>query len=252
MATTIIQPTSQPESPPTTTPAWLRIARAGAIAMVVWSIGLQLAIGAFVPPVATVGAVVGVFVPFLSGERRRLGLAFAIVTVVALVGNLPFLIDDLANPDSAPTFVAGLLSTVAAVLAIAGGLGAFFQWTTTPIRRMVAVAAGAFFVGAAMSAGISAGTDSSVALATDTPVVALGVQWDSDVISLASSATGIWVDNQDGVRHTFTVPELGIDLEIPAFTAQRIGIEGAVPGEYQVICTVPGHELMTATLVVEG
>ena len=92
----------------------------------------------------------------------------------------------------------------------------------------------------------------STALATDTPVVALGVQWDSDIITLEAGSSGIWVDNQDGIRHTFTVPELDIDLEIPAFTAQRIDIEGAVPGEYQVICTVPGHELMTATLVVEG
>jgi len=252
VATTTIEPINQSESTPTPTSVWLRLARAGAITMVVWSIGLQLAIGAFIPPVTVVGVVFGAFVPFLRGERRKLGLAFAAVTVAALVGNLPFLLDDLANPDSAPTFIAGLLSALAAVIAVAGGLGAFFQWSPVPIRRLAIGAAGVFVVGAAVSAGISAGTESSTALASDIPVVALGVQWDSDVITLGPGSSGIWVDNQDGVRHTFTVPELDIDLEIPAFTAQRLDLQSAVPGEYQVICTVPGHELMTATLVVEG
>ncbi len=252
MATTTIEPITRSVSPPTPTPDWLRFARAGAITMVVWSIGLQLAVGAFIPPVTVVGVLFGAFVPFLRGERRRLGLAFAIVTTVTLVGNLPFLLDDLANPDSAPTFIAGLLSAVAAVVAVAGGLGAFFQWATAAIRQLAVGAIGTFVVGAAVSAGISAGTESSVALATDTPVVALGVQWDSDVITVTSGTSGIWIDNQDGIRHTFTVPELGLDLEIPAFTAQRIDIEGVAPGEYEIICSVPGHELMTAILVVEG
>lgn len=252
MATTTIEPITESESPPTSTPLWLRFARAGAITMVVWSIGLQLAVGAFIPPVTVVGVLFGSFVPFLRGERRKLGLAFAVVTIVALVGNLPFLIDDLANPDSAPTFIAGLFSAVAAVAGVAGGLGAFFRWSVDPIRRLAIGGVGVFVVGAAVSVGISAGTDSSTALATDTAVVALGVQWDSDVITLEPGSTGIWVDNQDGVRHTFTVPELDIDLEIPAFTAQRIDVGAVVPGEYEIICTVPGHELMTATLVVEG
>ena len=216
------------------------------------TVGLERAVGAFIPPVAGVEGGCGAFVRCLRGEGRKVGLAFAIGTVVALVGNLPFLLDDLANPDSAPTFIAGLLSAVAAVVAVTGGLSAFFGWPADPIRRLAIGGVGVFIVGAAISAGISAGTDSSTALAADTPVVALGVQWDSDVITLEPGSTGIWVDNQDGVRHTFTVPELDIDLEVPAFTAQRIDIEGVVSGEYQVICTVPGHELMTATLVVEG
>ena len=54
-----------------------------------------------------------------------------------------------------------------------------------------------------------------------------------------------------GIRHTFTIEELGVDLEVPAHKAGRIDIDAA-PGIYQFVCSVPGHEAMTGTLIIEG
>ena len=68
---------------------------------------------------------------------------------------------------------------------------------------------------------------------------------------LPSRPAGVWIDNKDGIRHTFTIEELDVDLEIPALKAKRVEFD-AVAGTYTYICTVPGHENMTGTLVVEG
>jgi uncharacterized cupredoxin-like copper-binding protein len=63
--------------------------------------------------------------------------------------------------------------------------------------------------------------------------------------------SGLWIDNKDGIRHTFAIPELEIDVEIPALKANRVDID-APPGSYLIICTVPGHESMTGTLTITG
>ena len=74
--------------------------------------------------------------------------------------------------------------------------------------------------------------------------------WMPEELTVSESA-GLWIDNRDGIRHTFTITELGIDVEIPALRSKRIDIDAAV-GEYQIVCDVPGHESMTGTLIVEG
>ena len=67
----------------------------------------------------------------------------------------------------------------------------------------------------------------------------------------SAGTVGVWVDNRDGIHHTFTIEGLDVDLEIPALKAKRVDFE-APAGTYDVICTVPGHESMTATLSVGG
>jgi len=69
---------------------------------------------------------------------------------------------------------------------------------------------------------------------------------------VATGSTGVWVENKDGIRHTLTIEELGVDLDIPALKARRVDFAAAAAGTYTYTCTVPGHENMTGTLVVEG
>ena len=70
-------------------------------------------------------------------------------------------------------------------------------------------------------------------------------------IAVPSGTIGVWVDNRDGIHHTFTIEDLGVDLEIPALKAKRVQFD-APPGTYEIICTVPGHESMTGALTVGG
>jgi plastocyanin len=66
-----------------------------------------------------------------------------------------------------------------------------------------------------------------------------------------AAATGdtLFVDNRDLFRHTFTVEGTDLDVELPATQGVRIPLELA-PGSYEVVCAVPGHEFMQASLEV--
>lgn len=248
MTKTIDRPTTPR---PVTTSDWMKLARAAALTMVTWAILLHIIVRTFIPPVFVVGLIFLGFAPFLKGERNRLGLAFAVVTVVALTGNLAGIADELANPDSAPAFILTLLSTVAALTAATAGLGAFFRWPTEPIRAIALTGIATFSAGTLASIAIAANTDSAPALGSDVTVTAEKVEFTPGEIVIDAGQAGVWMENLDGIRHTFTIEELGVDLEVPALKAGRIDIDAA-PGTYQFVCSVPGHEAMTGTLVVEG
>ncbi|CAN5827788.1 hypothetical protein BH23ACT4_BH23ACT4_14390 [soil metagenome] len=227
---------------------WMRVARAGAISMVVFAASLLAMAGGIIPPVAVIGVIYLGFIPFLKGPRRKLGLVFAALSTVVVAGNIPFIVSDLARPESSPTFILTLLSLVAVSLVIGGGLGVFFRWPDRPIRPFAFAAGAVFIIGSLASVAIAAGTESATALPTDTVVEARQVVWNPDEVSV-QAGSGIWIDNRDPVHHSFTVTELGIDVEIPAMKAARIDLDAA-PGVYQITCNVPGHEAMVGTLVI--
>ncbi len=235
--------------PSTTTTEWLRLVRAGAIVMATWSVALQGFAQTLIPPVAVIGLVFLGFVPFLKGERRALGLVVAVFGALAVAGNLEIILDDFRNPESAPAFILNLASLVGVTLAVVGGAAGFLRRPSGLIRTLAVGAAGVFIAGTVASLAIAAGTESDTALAGDVAVTARHVMWAPETIALDASDGGLWIDNQDGIRHTFTIPQLAIDVEVPALKARRVDID-AVPGEYQIICTVPGHETMTGTLTV--
>lgn len=243
--------TTRPSTTTTATAAWLRFARSVAIVMVVWAVLLQVIARAVIPPVLIIGLVFLAFVPFLRGQRRWVGLGLAVFALLAVAGNLPGLVDELSNPESAPAFVLTLLSTLGAVLAIVSGTAAFFGWSQQPARAIAVAAVGVFVVGTIASIALFATTDSDVALDSDVAVLAEKVVWEPEDVVLTTGSSGVWVENKDGIRHTFTVEELGLDLEVPALKAKRVDIDAA-PGTYEIVCTVPGHESMTAILTVEG
>jgi plastocyanin len=239
------------EAQETGTSSWVRLARWGGVAIGVWAILLHLMAGEFIPPVAGIGTVFVVLAVFLKGDRRRLAAVSAVLAVVALVGNLPLTLDELANPSSTPAFVLTLLVTMSALVVVAAGLGAFFRWSASNVQVVAISGAAIFGAGIVVSLVSSAGVASETAMATDAQVVARGVEFTQEEIVVSAGAVGVWVDNQDGIRHSFSVTELGVDLNVPALKAQRVEFD-ADPGEYVVFCNVPGHEAMTASLIVEG
>lgn len=240
-----------PTAVDTNTGRWLRLARLASIAMVVWSLALQVLAGTLIPPVAVIGIGFLVFALLLRGDRRKLGLGVAIFAALAVVGNLPVIVDDLQNPESAPAFILNAFSLLAAVTAIVAGISAFRR-RVRGSTRTIALVATAVFVGATVLSLVAAVTTSSdEALSTDVVVTAQQIMWSPDTIVVSADATGLWVDNRDGIRHTLTIPQLGIDVEVPGWKARRIPID-APPGTYQIICRVPTHSDMLATLTVQG
>lgn len=241
-----LRPDSKTHDP---TSAWMRVARGSAITIVVWVILVHLSARVLIPPVLVIGVVYAGMIPFLRGERRGLGLAYGVIGALTLFGNAPATIDELSHLDSAPAFILTLLAVVGSVVAIVAGVSTWRSATQPPTRRIVFAAAVVFVSLAATSMVVSAATDSDVAQPDDLLVVAERVEFGPNDLSIAASGGGVWIDNKDGIRHTFTIEDEGIDLDIPALKARRVELNLAA-GDYDFICTVPGHDNMKGTLTV--
>lgn len=237
--------------PPSDTAGWVRVARVGSVAIGVWSLALQMLAGAFIPPVALIGLVFMILAVFLKGERRRLALVAAVLAVLAVGGNLPMTVDELSHPSSPVAFLLTLLATSAAVVVAVAGLAAFFRWSLDSRRAVYYSWGGVLALGVVISVAAVSAVDSAVSQPGDVEVVASAVEFDRDQIVVPAGETGFWLDNRDGIRHTFTIEELGLEIDAPGLSAQRADFDLA-SGAYTVICAVPGHENMTIDLVVES
>lgn len=230
---------------------WVRLSRYAALTVFVWSVVLQLLAGELIPEVAGIGIVFVAFVPFLRGERRRLAGVVGGLAVVALLGNLPGTIDELTHPESAPAFILTLLVSIAAVTAIVSGVAALRRSSGEALRGTVITMTGLFAAGVIVAFVAAAGVDSALPADSDVEVVARGVEFDETELVVSAGATGFWVDNQDGIRHTFTIEGTDLEIDVPALSAQRAEFD-LDAGRYTVICAVPGHENMKIDLTVEA
>jgi plastocyanin len=105
----------------------------------------------------------------------------------------------------------------------------------------------ALLVGAALGSGTTTiPEDAEVVIADRTAFVP------EELVAAAGEVT-VAFDNRDYFWHTFTVPELGVDLRVPVGATGLVTFD-AEPGRYDFVCAIPGHEHagMTGVLIVEG
>jgi plastocyanin len=112
-------------------------------------------------------------------------------------------------------------------------------------------AAASSFANRSAAAASAAASAAAVSSFGSVPFIAEPLAWERAAIEIASGGT-VFVANHDRVRHTFMVEELGIEAGLPPGTPRRVAIGDAAPGEYELICSVPGHEGMTGTRTVTG
>lgn len=107
-------------------------------------------------------------------------------------------------------------------------------------RSLLAVAAiaGAVAFGAAVL--VLRGT----APASTGPDVLLGVSdlaFSTRELTVEAGEVTLALANTDAVAHTFTVPELDVNIEVGGGEATSATFT-AKPGTYDYICTIPGHD----------
>lgn len=179
----------------------------------------------------------------------RVGPGVVLVgSAVFLVSNVGYVVTSLAHPETPLAFNTALVSLLLAVLSGVAAVAILTSWSSTRVRPVVAVAAGVALAGAVLSQVANALVRDDVALPEDVRVVTGGLAFDPEELVVEASGA-VHVSNHSATRHTFTVRDLGIDVELPANTARRIALDGA-PGTYRLVCAVPGHEAMTATVVL--
>ena len=163
----------------------------------------------------------------------------------------PFAIPDLAHPESPLNFAYGSVAGLALPIAIViTAIGALRRWSDQRRTTTWIATAAVITLGTVISLVAAANTTSDVAVEGDVIVAAADVEFPETVRVAAGGA--LFVDNRDPGRHTFTIEELGIDVELPANTARRVVLGDVAPGTYEYICSIIGHEKMTGQLIVEG
>lgn len=230
---------------------WTGVAVGAAVALASWALLLQVLVGHVIPPVLILGIAFVAFVPLLLVLRRRWpGLALAVTAVLAVAGDIEIVVSDLSHPEDGAVFTLTVTAVIAAVVAVVAGLAIWFRWPTGAVRGVVGSAMVVVVVAGLVGLVASSAVESVGAAPGDILVQTRAFAFGPTDLTVTAGG-GIWVDNADPFRHTFTVPGTGVDLELPGSTSRRIDVDLS-PGVYEVICAIPGHESMTATLVVDG
>lgn len=215
-----------------------------------------------IPPVIILMAVMGVALYLLSrtGRARTVGVVLGgIAALLFTLGNLPFIAEDLAHPDSVLAFVASGAGIVGSSTGFVAMLGALLRLSGRPVRPLFGLATVVVLVVIGIGVVSRLGVDSDSAEAGDVTLVAEDVDYfpegsdperEEDVDVTVERGGAVFVDNKDLYRHTFTIESAGLDEEVPAGVDKRIVIDLA-PGQYEFVCDVEGHEEdMRGTLTV--
>ena len=205
-------------------------------------------IATVVPPLAA-GIVLTIVGIIVLRRARRTGIAIlGLTSLVLMIGSAPFAVSHLPHPESAIDFTHAVVGTFGRLLAVIAAIGAWRQAAPAGARRLAVAAIGLAGLTVAISSIamlVSTGDD---ARADDVTTVIAGSHF-ADSITVDRGDT-LYVDNTDVFRHTFTVVDTTIDVELPASVGVRVPID-LPAGVYDVICDIPGHEHMTTSLEVQ-
>ncbi len=152
----------------------------------------------------------------------------------------PFLAEALPHPESTADFIPLLVFTVSTFVAAVAAIPAFREraapGTSSRAASATAVAAGVVIVaGAAVSLFAAAGIEGARAREGDIRVTTEDIEFRPAAIRAGGTTIAVHVTNKDSTRHTFTIDELGVDLDLPPNSAQRVTFQ-ADPGTYRFFC----------------
>lgn len=243
--------TATSASPPavgrTPTGTWVTVLTALTGLIAVGDILFMALIAVVIPPLAA-GAALTLAGIALLRRRPKAGIAILGLTSLVLgVTAIAFLGPHLAHPSSPVDFLHAALGIAGRALAVAAAAGAWRGAATSGARRLAATALGLAAITIAISAVASLAAGSDTAQPGDIPVAITGSQF-PDTVTVDAGQT-LHLDNQDLSRHTFTVADTDLDIDLPAGTAARATVD-LPTGTYTVICDIPGHEHMTSQLTV--
>lgn len=244
--------TTESVSPGTRTEEpWRSVLIKAAWVQIAVSVLVTVLSGEIIPPVIAV-AVLLIVGLFLIGGRAKVGAAvLGIVSLLHLVISAPFVIANLSHPESFFDFFFGWTMIVSALVATVAAVPVWRGTDTEGGRaRLTLLASGLLLVALAAVGAVATLTTKDVAAREgDETLVAEDVEFAPTDLQADPGDVGVHVDNKDQARHTFTIDELDVNLELPAGKGARTSFS-AEAGEYAFYCTVPGHEDMKGTLTV--
>lgn len=238
------------EAAPAAGTTWAKLLRTATIVAIVDVILVNVFAG-IIPPLLVFGVIwIGALV--WLGRAAKGPAILLLVSFIAFIAlSAPFTIPTLTVPASAGDFILNLAGLLAALVGIVAAIAVVRGLVdTAPAARSLGVAAAALFVVASAFSIFSAATyDDAEAKEGDLELVTKDIEFQQTSLEAEGGEISVFVDNQDGTLHTFTIEELDVDLDIPASKSARVTFD-AEPGEYEFFCE-PHKEDMKGTLTVE-
>ncbi|HEX2030511.1 MAG TPA: cupredoxin domain-containing protein [Actinomycetota bacterium] len=200
------------------------------------------------------GFLIAMAAPFLIGLLivprwpRAGAIWLGAMSLAVLAFSAPFIAEALAHPESTADFLPLLVFTVSTVVGTLAAIPAFRRGRdadgpSAPARAVALASAGVILVAAVVSVVALGGIQDAPALAGDIRVVTERFLFQPSGIPADAGEIAVHVTNRDGTRHTFTIDELGVDLNVPPNSTQRVTFT-ADPGTYRFYCRphAPGME----------
>ena len=234
-----------------TTEPWTRLLAILAAVMALWAAIVTLMAGP-IPPVIVFGVLylAGIFV--LRSRPDKAGPIYLLVVSAAILAiGGPFAIEAVPHPESPIDFIFGSIQLVVPLAAGVAAVGALRRWSVRPRRTVAFGTLGLVVALAALSVAAALSLEDDVAAGDDVRFVAEDIEFAPDTLAAEAGTVGVFIDNEDPIRHTFVIDDLDVKLELPANTARRADFEAA-PGTYEFFCDVAGHEDMVGVLTVTG
>lgn len=211
--------------------------------------------------------VLGALSTLWTGARSRAGfwLLAAVVGLLAVLLNAPFIPVALANPSDTNSFIVTIVVVAAGAAIFIGGIAAFLDvrrgrptWSRNGRSGLVTAGVVAALVGASATsvlAGASAGGGRVASSPTMTGLVtAEDTRFTGPSVSVKNGdVIGLFVVNKDSTGHAFDVDSLGIHVQLAPNSTTAVTVMPTGPGAIQFYCSVPGHRDagMVGTISVE-
>ncbi len=221
------------------------VALSGIVAL--GDVAFMVLIPSVIPPLAAGVVATLVGIALVRRRQRAAIVVLGLTSASLLLAGLAFLSSHLAHPGSPVDFLHAVLAIGGRALAVVAAVGAWRGGAPAGARRLAAIALGLAGVAAAVSGIATLLADGEAARDGDIPAVVAGSRFPDEVV--VEQDQMLHIDNRDVFRHTFTVPDTPLDVDLPAGIAARATVD-LPPGSYDVICDIPGHEHMTSILEV--
>jgi len=229
--------------------AWRNVQAAGTLAISLSLLSVLALSQELIPPVLIFGVLYLVIAGAVwrLAQNRWVSIAGAVLVVLGLAGNAPFLIEDLAHPETWGSFGPAAIMVVGAVTAVGAAVMAYRNAPAEGTRSFSMGAAGLGVVLVLATVALSLTASNETAEAGDVSIAADGAEFPESVE--VASGTWLHLENRDLFRHTFVIEDQDVKVEMPGGKDRRVQID-LPAGEYRFICDVPGHERMEGTLTV--
>ena len=233
--------------------SWSRLLQGSAAAMAVALLALMFLLGGVIPPLIVFAALFALAAWFYRRKERAGSIILAVLFILLLLTNLPFVIPSLAVPASTADFLSTVVVTLIAIVGATSAIAVIRRRgaATDGGARMVALGAVTLLVVAtAVTVIAKIAYPDITARPGDIAIAAEDFEFSKQDIAARGSRVAVFVENKDTTLHTFTIEELGVDLQVPAGEPARIAFD-AEPGTYEFICR-PHAPDMSGTLEVSG